>query len=333
MIEVSVSINAAVLYCDETALEIQLGNGYSFAKKYIDTLPFKDKITDGRGKLTIDYLGSVKSDEKGEYLICINKEDVYQIENPIKGPGVYTDTDLMCGNQAEAYNQLEIDYLHKVFSLLHLFKEGNIGPKEIFFEHVFSLGIMKNKLNHSSNNVTRNITDNRMFSLVSDEVLSCNHFLSDYQGLEYAMLKNSIDEFVWGLEQVDVGTGFEQFTTALEMTLLGHNQQGKKEVLSKRVAVILESTPVAIRQMYARMKTFYRFRSESLHEGNGQNISKAELFELEAIVRGILVKCLERIKQELQTNASVTWSEVKAMIINDLKSRVDAENAAGTFVS
>ena len=33
MIEVSVSINAAVLYCDETALEIQLGNGYSFAKK------------------------------------------------------------------------------------------------------------------------------------------------------------------------------------------------------------------------------------------------------------------------------------------------------------
>ena len=85
--------------------------------------------------------------------------------------------------------------------------------------------------------------------------------------------------------------------------------------------------------MYARMKTFYRFRSESLHEGNGQNISKAELFELEAIVRRILVNCLERIKQELQTNASVTWSEVKAMIINDLKSRVDAENAAGTFVS
>ena len=163
--------------------------------------------------------------------------------------------------------------------------------------------------------------------------MSCNQFLIDYQGSEYAMLKNCIDEFVWGLEQIDVATGFEQFTTALEMTLLGHNQPGKKEVLSKRVAVMLESTPTAIDQMYARMKTFYRFRSESLHEGDGQNISKAELFEMEAIVRRILIKCIERIKQELQTNASVTWSEVKTIIINDLKSRVEAENTAGTFVS
>ena len=220
-----------------------------------------------------------------------------------------------------------------MFSLLHLFKEGNIGTKEIFLDYVFALGIIKNTLNHASNKVTRNITDDRIFSLLPDEVLSCNQFLIDYQGSEYAMLKNCIDEFVWGLEQIDVATGFEQFTTALEMTLLGHNQPGKKEVLSKRVAVMLESTPTAIDQMYARMKTFYRFRSESLHEGDGQNISKAELFEMEAIVRRILIKCIERIKQELQTNASVTWSEVKTIIINDLKSRVEAENTAGTFVS
>lgn len=333
MIDVNVSINAAVLYCDETVLGIQFGNGYSFTKTYIDNLPFKDKITDGRGQLTIDYLGSVKSDENGKYLICIKKEDAYQIENPIKGPGTYTDTDMMCSNQAEVHNQLETDYLHKMFSLLHLFKEGNIGTKEIFLDHVFSLGIIKNTLNHASNNVTRNITDDRIFSLLPDEVLSCNQFLIDYQGSEYAMLKNCIDEFVWGLEQIDVATGFEQFTTALEMTLLGHNQQGKKEVLSKRVAVMLESTPTAIDQIYARMKTFYRFRSESLHEGDGQNISKAELFEMEAIVRRILIKCLERIRQELQTNDSVTWPEVKAMIINDLKSRVATENTAGTFVS
>lgn len=333
MIEVNVSINAPVLYCDETTLGIQLGNGYSFEKIYIDNMPFKEKITDGRGHLTVDYLGSVKSDENGKYLICISKEDVYQIENPIKGPGVYTDTDMMCGNQVKAHNQLETDYLHKMFSLLHLFKEGNIGTKEIFLDHVFSLGIMKNTLHNTSNNVTRNITDDRVFSLVPDEVLSCNQFLSDYQDSEYTIFKNCIDEFVWGLEQVDIATGFEQFTTALEMTLLGHNQQGKKEVLSKRVAVMLGNTPTAINQMYAKMKVFYRFRSESLHEGEGQNISKSELFELESIVRRTLVKCLERIKQELRTNASVTWPEVKAMIINDLKSRVATENTAGTFVS
>lgn len=333
LIDVNVFINAAVLYCDETVLGIQLGNGYTFIKTYIDNLPFKDKITDGRGQLTINYLGSVKSDEEGKYLICIKKEDVYQIENPIKGPGVYTDTDIMCSNQIEAHNQVETDYLHKMFSLLHLFKEGNIGTKEIFLDHVFSFGVIKNKLNHTSNNATRNIIDDRMFSLLPDEVLSCNQFLLAYQGPEYVMLKNSIDEFVWGLEQVDIATGFEQFTTALEMTLLRRNQQGKKESLSKRVAVMLESTPTSIDQMYAKMKKFYRFRSESLHEGDGQNTSKAELFEMEEIVRRVLVKCLERIKRELQINASVTWPEVKIMIINDLKSKVATEITAGTFVS
>ena len=51
------------------------------------------------------------------------------------------------------------------------------------------------------------------------------------------------------------------------------------------------------------------------------------------LCEGYLLTALKELKQELQTNASVTWSEVKAMIINDLKSRVDAENAAGTFVS
>lgn len=333
LIDVSIDINAAVLYCDESVLGLRLGNGYFFTKAYIDNLPFKNKITDGRGQLAIDYMGSVKADENGKYLICIKKEDAYQIENPIKGPGRYTDNDLMCNNQAESQNQVETDYLHKMFSLLHLFKEGNIGTKEIFLDHKFSLGIFKNTLNHTSNNVTRNITDDRIYSLALDEVQLCNQFIMDYQGAEYSILKNCIDEFVWGLEQVDIATGFEQFTTALEMTLLGHNQQGKKEVLSKRVAVMLETTPTAIDQMYARMKTFYRFRSESLHEGDGQNISKTELFELEETVRKVLVKCLFRVRQELQANASVTWAEIKTMIINDLKLKVTTENNAGTFVS
>ena len=38
-----------------------------------------------------------------------------------------------------------------------------------------------------------------------------------------------------------MSTGFEQYTTALEMTLLAKGERGKKEALSKRVAVLLES--------------------------------------------------------------------------------------------
>lgn len=333
MIDVNVTISGGILYCDDSVLALQLGNGYSIVKTYIDDLPFKDKIMDGRGQLTIAYLSSVRSDENGKYLLCLKKDDSYQIENPLKGPGVYTDKDMRCDDQVDAYNQQENEYLHKVFSLLHLFKEGNIGTKQLFLDHTFSLGIINNKLNHTSDNVTRNITDERVFSLSPEEVSPCNQFLIEYSGQEYLLLKDCIDEFVWGLAQIDVATGFEQFTTALEMTLLGHNQQGKKEVLAKRVAVMLENTPENIDQLYSKMKMFYRFRSESLHEGDGQNISEIELYEMESIVRRVLVKCLKKTKQELSHNAAATWSGIKEQIINDLKAKVIAETAVGIFAS
>lgn len=144
-------------------------------------------------------------------------------------------------------------------------------------------------------------------------------------------MKDNIDEFVWGQAQVDMATGFEQFTTALEMTLLVPGQQGKKEVLSKRVAVLLETTSADMTALYTKMKAFYRYRSESLHEGDNQNITDTELLEMEEIVRRVLCKCLARCKAELVQNAAVTWDQIKTQLINDLMNKVAAENAAGTF--
>ena len=331
MVDVSVAINGAILYCDDSILGLHIGRDYTIVKTYIDDLPFKDKITDGGGKINISYFGSVLKDGKGKYLMCLEKNDVHQIENPLKGRGVYTNKDLRCSDQIEAYNHCETDYLHMVFSLLRLFKAGNIGTKEIFLHHSYSLGIIKSNLNHVSDIVTRNITDSRMFSLSETELQACNQFLADYCGTAYMLIKDNINEFIWGQAQVDRATGFEQFTTALEMTLLTPGQQGKKEVLSKRVAVLLESTSTDMAALYIKMKEFYRYRSESLHEGDNQNITNTELIEMEGIVRRVLCKCLERCKAELTQNASITWDQIKTQLITDLMTKVAAENAAGTF--
>ena len=79
MVDVNVSINGVILYCDESILSLQFGHGYSIVKTYIDDLPFKEKITDGRGKINISYFSSLQSDENGEYLLCLKNDDVYQI--------------------------------------------------------------------------------------------------------------------------------------------------------------------------------------------------------------------------------------------------------------
>ena len=141
-----------------------------------------------------------------------------------------------------------------------------------------------------------------------------------------------MDEFVWGLEQTDEATGFEQYTTALEMTMLATGQQGKKQVLSKRTAVLLESNPVDITALYNRMLDFYRFRSESLHEGDGQNITSAELLEMEGIVRRVMQKYLSYVSSQIAVRPKVTWDELKTEKINDLKNKKLLQTAAAFLI-
>lgn len=63
--DVQVTIDGIVLYCDETISALQLGNGYSIKKEYLEEINFKNKIKDGDGKLTISYMGSQLHDNRG----------------------------------------------------------------------------------------------------------------------------------------------------------------------------------------------------------------------------------------------------------------------------
>lgn len=331
--DAKVKVGSIIMFCDESVLGLQFGNGYSIVKAYLNDLPYKDKITDGRGQLAVAYLRSVKTDENGKYFFCLEKEVEYQMRPPQQfAPGVYTNEQLRCDDQVSEFSDQEYQFLHKMFSLLHIFKPSNIGTKQIFCEHKFSYGLINNTVYRNSDNTERNIIDDRVFSLTAIELTECNRFLADYAGAEYVLLKRSIDEFTHGLTAIHPSIAFEQFTTALEMTLLDAGQQGKKEVLSKRIAVLLENTSSDITTLHTRMKEFYRYRSESLHEGDISNITNAERLELEDIVRRVLRKCLERIKAELAHNASATWDQIKNQLINDLMTKVAAENAAGTFL-
>jgi len=333
MLDVQVTIDGILLYCDESISALHLGNRYTVLKVYFDDIPFKNKITDGSGNVTISYMGSRLCDENGMYFMCIHKDEIYHIQPPQLRPGIaLTDRDMMCREQLEAYKDKEIEFLNRKVSLLRLFKKGNIGFRELFFEHRFTvMGFVNNTQKQTSDNVTSNIIDNTIFTLTPEEAVECNHFLRDYSGQEYDLLKNCIDEFTWGLEQVDLPTGFEQYTTALEMIFLATGQQGKKEALSKRVSILLESDPTKIRLLYDKMKNFYRYRSESLHEGDGRNITATELKEMEDIVRKVLNKYLDFCKAFITNNAPITWEAIKENKINDLRAAVEIEKNAGTL--
>lgn len=325
MIDVNVSISGIIMCCDESICNITFGRGYAIEKSELDNLFFKEKITNGKGQLDTDYYGSrIIEDEKVSF-ICLKKNEAIQIEGPSfnESKKVISDRDCMCENELTQYMDKEMEYLNERINLLRLFKSGNIGFLDVFFHYSFTvMGFVNNTIDNCSHNQTRNAIDNERFTLNESEIVLCNQWLNNYSNVPYTLLKNSIDEFSWGLEQIDIPTGFEQYTTALEMTLLPQNQPGKKQMLANRISALLGNTSIEVQQIHQKILDFYRYRSESLHEGNGSNITASELQELENITREVLKKCIMRCKTEHDLDSSVTWDAIKNMIMSDLCARV-----------
>ena len=120
----------------------------------------------------------------------------------------------MCEDKFEQYMKEERRYLYERINLLRLIKPGNNGIRDVFFRYSFTVMGFENMVEHCSYNQTRNFIDSRKFTLSEEEIVSCNQWLNDYCNAPYTLLKESIDEFSWGLEQDDTPTGFEQHITA-----------------------------------------------------------------------------------------------------------------------
>lgn len=324
MVDVNVSIYGIILYCDDCLMHINIGNGYYFCKEYLDESPLKEKITDGAGKLDFSYMGSQLRDENGIYFICLRKNDTFQI------PGlqiedsktfVITDKQAMCEEQLYQYNDEEMDYMHMFFSLLRVYKACNCAPRQIFQDYRYTL-IFNNTVNHSDTYIARNTVDERKLELNVDEINDCNRFIAEYSGKTYYVLKDIINVFISGMEEITLSTEFEQYTKMLEMTLLERNQQGKKQALANRVAILLGSSDNEISQIHSKMLDYYRYRSESLHEGDSSNISKNEVGEIEDICRKILHIILKRVHDDLLINDTFTWETIKHNMISEIINNV-----------
>ena len=79
MIDVSVDIFGIVMHCNESILGLKIGSDYSFEKIYLDMLPHKDRITNSRGDLNVEYADSCLVDENGKFFICLKKHNVFLI--------------------------------------------------------------------------------------------------------------------------------------------------------------------------------------------------------------------------------------------------------------
>ncbi|WP_335871100.1 hypothetical protein [Bacillus sp. 2205SS5-2] len=321
---VDVTVDGILLTTDESISHVNIGNGYSIEKiKLEDFIYFKD-IVDGQNKLSTDYYNSRLIDESCEdepiYFMCFKKTDNFVAQRNVEGNKISITTEPFFNNDIQKYMDNEFEHINKTISKLQVFKAGNIGIHKVYFKYKYNF-IGNNTFTNTILIKDANTINPQKYVLSEDEAKDYNNFSIKYDCC-FNLSKNIIDEFCFGLKQIDAATAFEQFTTSLEMLMLEKNCRNKKQRLSKRTAVALYNTDTDVISAYTKMKDFYKFRSESLHDGDFSNITKVEREELENTTRLLIKQFLNFMHLCIANNPSETLATVKTKWINMLKEKV-----------
>jgi len=86
-----------------------------------------------------------------------------------------------------------------------------------------------------------------------------------------------------------------------------------------------------MKALYEKMKSIFGYHSDSLHRGDGRNISGIGLQEMEEIIQNTFQKYLEFCKTAFRNTPAVTEGNVKNNKINDLKSTIQLTTLADTL--
>jgi len=302
--------------------------GFSYREIPFEDYRHKSKMIDGNGELQIDYHFAVHGENDNRTILCLEKEQTHIIEHdkPANALGFLfgTDFEALLRPIHAAYEESLFMY----FSLLHLFKEGDVYRKHLFYEYEAQEGIVKNteKISTYSANMAT-LVKNPMVIEESERDELCS-FLSTHSQA-YHVLKNVVIgdlEFTYHI--VDEVTNYKNLITPLEVMFLDNARDGKKEMLSKRIGVFIGTTDDEVRQIYNDMKQHYTSRSDAVHEGRECGITPLTLNDLRSLVRRATTKYSAYAISELSTNPSITFADIKSKLIPTLIGEVQIKNDA-----
>lgn len=332
---VNTTIDTILMCCDDSVVNLQEINGFVISKINLSDFPNKSNITNGNGDLQTDYYTSQIRDDNNIFFISLHKEEKHdlQITPSSTAPLRFTTNDLSLSQELDDYTDNSYQGLLKTVNLLSVFKEGNIGVKNVFYKHIFtSMGLMNWEKKHTRINGVWSIFDNRLFTLSNpQEISDCKQFLTDYDQ-PYSLMENVIAEFIGAKEEIDDSTSVEQFSTVLEMTVTSKRERiDKKETVSKRVAALIGDSQTEKAQIYSWVRQFYKLRSDSQHFGDDRNITVQTVHEFESIARRVIKKYLEYTKINIARNPRLDWNAIKSQRIVELRNEVSVLNNQGVF--
>lgn len=324
-ITINISVSIPILG-DKSIMLVQPPANFSFQKIYLDDYRYKDRITDSRGEILSEYRGAINNEEK-TYIICLEQTStrVIQHDKPansfsfMNGPDF---DDLI----DPIYKEIESS-VYSFFSLLHLYKEGEIARKHSFYTFDTQAGMCK--VNRFIDTYIEDIVTLIRYPMViaPEEVSSINDLLYNHAHA-YQMLKSIvIDDLEYTYHTLDDATNYKNMMTPLEVMFLHNDYGDKKIMLAKRIAVFLGASDIQMKSIYDDVKNHYHDRSEAVHEGSVMQITRTSLDELRALVRATTKQYFCVVEQILSADPSKTFEQIKRQHIASLKSIVQTKNS------
>ncbi|MBR4733327.1 MAG: hypothetical protein IK081_11230 [Lachnospiraceae bacterium] len=330
-VKIFVSISIPIIG-DESISKLHPPVGFNYQKIPFEKYSYKNCLINGNNEVIVDFENAIHETDNVRYVITLELEEVVSANyNSLAIEERFLDHEVL----QEIYNSTKERYekeLHQYFSLIHMYKEGEVARKFSFYSFKTQEGCFKKTSLVITNNVDM-VTLILHPMIIAQEEMDCmNSFLAlDFP--VYSLLKEVLfDDLEYTYHVLDNTTNFKNLVTVLEVLFLRGDNGSKKEMLAKRIALLLESDDSGIISTYNKVKRIYVDRSDAVHDGICTNISRGALDDLRNLIRIIGRKYISYIQRLLQSAPNMTFQEAKDKLVDDLMNKVAKKNSEGIFL-
>ena len=215
-IEINVDIFAILLGVDRTILNVNIEDGFKIEEIFLDECRYKDKVVMGDNSISNKYVSSqIKNENEDEgkdriSFICITKKDILQYPHPsLDKPFYMDDKNPLFNEKMKIYIDDKYKVIYDFISKTMLFKEGDIGIYEVFFNYKYRFLNMNNDYSRNMIIPDVNILCENTYTLNKSELEKLNVFLTKHNQA-FQLLNSIIDNFTYSYKLLYNTKAFEQ---------------------------------------------------------------------------------------------------------------------------
>ena len=316
-IKVKIEISIPIIG-DMSISKIKPPNGFEFKIEKFDEYEYKDKMINGKKEVLMDFEEAIHliDSEKCVLTLYLKTEKICKSEYAANSIGA------LCNDGLNpTFDSIKNSYekeLIKYFSLLHLYKEGDIAWKYSFYKLTTGEGIVT--CTEKTDTVCADMLTLNLNPMVIDDedIESVNRCLEISKGAYEILKYNALSDLEYTYHILDNTTNYKNLMSALENLFIKANERdSKSRKLSKRIPLFLEKDYDRNDDLSKKIRRMYDKRSAAVHAN--KKISQDDLNELRKIVRECIKEYFLYVEKKRKSKANISFKEMRSCLINQLK--------------